>query len=308
MAHPTIISFGSINMDLVIRAPRLPRPGETVAGTTFFTAAGGKGANQAAAAAKLGAHSIMVGRVGDDSYGKDALKALHSAGVDTSYVITDTTTSTGIALITVDEKGENIITIARGANGHINHEDVGQLKTLLPSAQALLLQLECDIEYVTSAARAAKDAGVDVIFDPAPACDAVTDELISLSTVITPNTTEAGILLGREIVTKSDAETAAKEFCARGATHAVVKLGSNGAVWCHANTCTFIPAFSVEAIDSVAAGDAFSAALAVARAEEKDMLTALTFASAAGALKVTKRGAQPGLPLREEVDSFIHRF
>jgi ribokinase len=305
MSQPTIISFGSINMDMVIRAPRLPRPGETVAGTTFFTAAGGKGANQAAAAAKLGAHSIMVGRIGDDSFGKDAHKALQSAGVDTSYIQTDSTTSTGVALITVDENGENIITIARGANGKINHEDVSRLRSLLPQAHALLLQLECDIEYVTAAARAAFDAHVDVIFDPAPACDAVTDELISLSTVITPNTTEAGILVGRDIATRSDAEAAAKELCARGATHAVVKLGGDGAIWCHNGTCTNIPAFPVQAIDSVAAGDAFAAALAVARTEGKDMPDALTFASAAGALKVTKRGAQPGLPLRAEVDAFL---
>lgn len=292
-------------MDLVVRAPRLPKPGETVAGTEFMTVPGGKGANQAVGAACLGATSLMVGRIGGDVYGEIALHALRDAGVVTDHIVTDTTTTTGVALITVNDAGENCITIAPGANGTFSEKDVARFTALLSTADVALLQLECALIHVHAAARAAKDAGVPVIFTPAPLSSDIPqdmiDSIIAASHIVVPNTTEAECLTGRACATYEDACAAAKEICVRGATHTVITRGGEGAVWCDGTECVDIPAVPVEAVDTVGAGDAFCAALAVAYAEKKPMRDALMFATAAAAWNVRYHGAQAGMPQRTDV-------
>ena len=301
----TVIVFGSINMDLVAKAPRLPLPGETLVGHDFFTAPGGKGANQAVALARLGGSTQIVGRVGGDRFGSELLSSLQTSGVQTDNVLVDKATTSGVALITVEDAGENQIIIVPGANGRVNETDVERLTKLLPGARALLLQFELPISAVVLSAQAARKAGVPVILDPAPAQLDVPVELYSLVDIITPNATEAGQMVGFPVNEPESATTAANVLLQRGVGTAIVKLGAEGVVCATKEETFFIPAFSVSAVDTVAAGDAFNGGLATALAEGLPLRQAVVWGAAAGALASTKPGAQSSMCDRATFDAFL---
>lgn len=300
----SIIVFGSINMDLVTKTPRLPVAGETLTGYEFFTAGGGKGANQAVAAARLGISTQMVGRLGNDDFGRQLLRHLQAAGVQTDGVLVDETTSSGVAVITVDDAGENNIIIIGGANGRLNETDVERLRSRLPGAAALLMQLEIPMATVQLAAQVAHSAGVPVILDPAPAQD-IPDDLYPLIDIITPNQLEASQLVGFPVDGQEAARQASAELQQRGVSTVIVKLGDRGVFCATAEETFFVPAFSVQAVDTVAAGDAFNGALAVALAQGRLLREAVVWGAAAGALSATKAGAQPSLPDRETFEAFL---
>lgn len=300
----SIIVFGSINMDLVTKTPRLPIAGETIKGHEFFTAGGGKGANQAVAVAKLGIPTQLVGRLGDDDFGRQLLRHLQSAGVQTEGVLVDETTSSGVAVITVDDAGENHIIIIAGANGRLNETDVERLRSRLSGAAALLMQLEVPMPTVQLAAQAAHSAGVPVILDPAPAQD-IPRELYPLIDIMTPNQLEASQLVGFPVDGQEAAAKASAELQQRGVSTVMVKLGDRGVFCATTEETFFVPAFSVQAVDTVAAGDAFNGALAVALAQGRPLREAVVWGAAAGALSATKAGAQPSLPDRKTFEAFL---
>lgn len=224
----SIIVFGSINIDLVATVPRLPNPGETLLGHNFVQVPGGKGANQAVALARLGIPTHMVGRVGTDSFGSELLYNLQNSGVETENVSIDENVSSGVAAIAVDDRGENQIIVIPGANGRVNQEDVERLSDLLPNSTAILLQFEIPLAAVVAAAKAAHQAGVKVILDPAPAQSHVPDELYSLVDIITPNEVEAGQLVGFPVNNEESAKAASAVLLQRGVKCAIVKLGAKG--------------------------------------------------------------------------------
>lgn len=300
------IVFGSINLDLVAKTPRLPVPGETLRGHEFFTAPGGKGANQAVALARLGVSTQMVGRVGDDSFGSELLSSLKAAGVKTECVLVDETVSSGVALISVDDAGENQITIVPGANGSINCTDIDCLKTLFPDACALLMQFEIPMRSILLAAQAAKQAGIKAILDPAPATT-MPAELYPLVDIITPNATEAAQLVGFPVNEVDAATASAQILLQRGAGCAIVKLGAQGAVCVTPEEIFFVPAFAVTTVDTVAAGDAFNGGLAAALIEGLPLRQAVVWGAAAGALAATKSGAQSSMPTRDTLIAFLQQ-
>ena len=301
----TVIIFGSINMDLVARTPRLPVPGETLLGRDFFTAPGGKGANQAVALARLGVPTKMVGRVGGDSFGSELLGSLQAAGVQTAHVLVDEAASSGVAAIAVDDAGENQIIIIPGANGRVNETDVERLTRVLPGAIALLIQFEIPMSAVLLAAQAARQASVQVILDPAPAQLEVPAELYGLIDIITPNEIEAGQLVGFPVDGLESATEAAAILLQRGVKTAIIKLGAQGAVCATKEETFFVPAFPVSAVDTVAAGDAFNGGLAAALALGLPLRQAVVWGAAAGALASTKPGAQSSMCDRTTFDAFL---
>ena len=299
------IVFGSLNMDLVARTPRLPVPGETLLGKDFFTAPGGKGANQAVAIARLGVPTQMVGRVGKDSFGRELLTSLQSSGVQTEGILVDEAASSGVAVITVDDAADNHIIIIAGANGCVNQEDVERLTHLLPRAATLLLQLEIPLPSVLRAAQAAQQVGCRVILDPAPACLDFPTELYPLVDIITPNEIEAGQLVGFPVNRPEAAAEAVSILCQRGVNTAIVKLGAQGVFWGNSKEAFFVPAFPVQPVDTVAAGDAFNGGLAAAIVQGCSLKEAIMWGAAAGALSTTKAGAQPSLPDCDTLDAFL---
>lgn len=300
----TVLVFGSINMDLVARSPRLPTPGETLTGHNFFTAPGGKGANQAVAAARLGTATKMIGRVGSDVFGGDLRTSLENAGVQTDAVSTDEGSS-GVALITVDDAGENTIVIVPGANGNVGQEDVARLERLLDDASVLLLQLEVPMPAVVAAAKAGHAAGATVVLDPAPAPEELPAELYPFIDIITPNEVEAGQLTDMTVRGPADAARAAKVLRQRGVTTAIVKLGARGVYCEHPDGHFHVPAFDVTAVDTVAAGDAFNGGVATGLVVGHDLRTAVRWGAATAALSVTKEGAQQSMPNRDTFDTFL---
>lgn len=301
-----IVSFGSINMDLVVRAPHLPKPGESLIGRTFYTAPGGKGANQAVAVARLGAHSIMIGRVGEDVFADTLRASLRSYGVDADHVATATGQPSGVALITVDDNAENNIVIVPGANGAFTDDDLTRTEQALQGASALLVQLEVPLDKVIAAMECAKRLGVKVILDPAP-IRPLPEAIYQAVDVITPNETEASALVGFVVDKPEAAARAAQTLFERGVKTAVIKMGSKGAYWQHAGQDGhFVPAFKVKAIDTVAAGDAFNGGLALALSENRPFAEAIRWGCATGALSTTKAGAQPSMPTRAEVEQLLH--
>ncbi|MBN3888905.1 MAG: ribokinase [Nostoc sp. JL31] len=301
----SIIVFGSINIDLVATTPRLPVAGETLLGEDFFKVSGGKGANQAVALAKLGIPTQILGRVGADDFGTELVNNLQASGVQTDNIFVDETVSSGVAIITVSQTGENQIVVIPGANGRVNQEDVERLSHFLPEATALLLQLEIPITAVVAAAKAAKGANIKVIFDPAPAQSNLPDELYPLVDIITPNEVEAAQLVGFPVNGEEEAAKAAAVLLQRGVKCAIVKLGAKGVFCATAEEKFFVPAFSVHAVDTVAAGDAFNGGLAAALFEGFPLHQAVVWGAAAGALTATKPGAQTSLPDRFTFDTFL---
>ncbi|MBD1876456.1 ribokinase [Nodosilinea sp. FACHB-131] len=299
----TIHVFGSLNMDLVCRTPHLPQPGETILGTQFETLPGGKGANQAVAAARLGAPTTMVGRVGEDDFGHQLIQGLQKAGVDASGVAVDGEASTGVAAIAVDSAGQNTIVVVPGANGQISDGDVDRLTARLRPGDLVLLQFEVPLPLVIVAAQAAKAQGATVIVDPAPARTDLPPEFIRTVDILTPNQVEASQLTGLAVTDVATAIEAAQQLVQRGVAIAIVKLGEMGVVVAENHRTFHQPALPVKAVDTVAAGDAFNGGLAVGLAEAMELEEAVQFANAVAAAAVMVPGAQPSLPERSGVDA-----
>jgi ribokinase len=302
----SICVVGSLNMDLVIRTPYLPAPGETVSGGPFATHPGGKGANQAVAAARLGAAVAMVGRVGGDAFGARLRTELEQAGIDTRQVCTLPEATSGVALIAVEAGGQNSIIIAPGANGELTPTDIEAASPTIRAARVLLLQLEIPLPAVQRAAELAHSAGTLVLLNPAPAQPLPADLLAQVDYLL-PNEPEAALLLGADSLSDADAAVAAQRLCAQtGVGGVVMTLGAQGAVLAQAQTAPqSVPSHPVNVVDTTAAGDAFVGAFAVALAEGQTPTEALHRGTAAGALAVTHAGAQPSLPTRSAVAELL---
>lgn len=302
----SVLVLGSINTDLVIRGPRLPRPGETVLEGEFFQAAGGKGANQAVAAARAGKEQVVfLATVGDDSYGRQSLDGLRREGIDCRWIRVVPNVTTGVALILVDPQGENLISVAGGANLALTPEFVDAVpEEVFASAKVCLASLETPAATVLRFLRRARRAGVPTILNPAPALARQQAEpLLKLADVLTPNEHEVATLAECEADSQGSAVAAAAVLQVAGAKSVVVTLGANGSVVVEQNRPPVaIPAMSVTAVDTTAAGDAFSGALAVGLSEGTSLADAARFATIAAGLAVTKAGAQPSLPSRAEIE------
>ncbi len=302
MPEPRIVVVGSSNTDLVVPAPRLPAAGETVLGGDLMLAAGGKGANQAVAAARLGGHVTFVACIGTDMFGQGALSTLRTEGLDLGCVRQTEDAPSGVALIVVDAAGHNLIAVAPGANSRLRPEDVAAAQRAIAGASVVLLQLETPLETVLAAAQAGRQAGALVVLNPAPA-QPLPDALYRAVDVLTPNETEAALLTG-----ESTPDAAANALLQRGPRIVLVTLGEAGVLEAEAgHPLRRLPAFPVAAVDTTAAGDAFCGALAVALARGLGLAGAVRYAQAAAALSVTRRGAQPSLPRAAEVDAFLSR-
>ena len=301
-SSPRVVVVGSVNMDVVARVETLPRPGETLAGRELVTNPGGKGANQAVAAARLGAEVSFVGRVGADGFGVDLRRTLEEAGVDCRQLETISGVASGTALIHVDRHGENAITVIPGANACLTPRDIKEARPVIEEADVILLQLEIPLETAVAVIDEAHDLGVPVILDPAPAPRTVDGRLCRVD-VLTPNETEATALTGDA---STSAEATAEALRRAGAHHVVLKRGAAGAVVLdESGTISSVPAFSVSPVDTTAAGDAFTAALAVRWASGVPLAQAVRFGCAAGALATTKIGAQSAMPRYDEVLSLL---
>lgn len=303
---PLVTVVGSLNTDLAVRAPKLPERGETVLGGSFAVFPGGKGANQAVAAARLGASVVMVGRVGDDAFGGQLREGLAQEGIDVTHVRATEGTASGVALITVDPAGHNTIVVASGANMRLTTADVDAAGAAIAGSQILLLQLEVPADVVAHAAALAKRSGCRVVLDPAPAppSGSLPGDLYRNLYVINPNEVEARTLTGIEVTDDQGASAVARRLLELGCQAAVIKRGAQGAFLATDAARETVPGIPVRAADSTAAGDAFAGALAVALAEGRELTGAVRFANAVGALSVTRMGAQPSMPRREELEAF----
>jgi ribokinase len=295
-----IVVVGSANTDLFVRIPTLPRPGETVTGGTFFTARGGKGANQAVAAARAGGAVTLIACLGDDAFGDETLAALAAEGIAVHAVRRMPQTPSGVALILVDERGENSIAVAPGANALLAPEHAVPNAEQLTPADVLVAQLETPLETVLAAVRAARGAGARVILNPAPARE-LPDELLQLVSVLTPNEAEASRLTGRSIADRHAHKDVATALLQRGVGAVAITLGAAGAYVATRESHEIVVGHRVEARDTTGAGDVFNGALAVALAEGMPLADAVRFANAAAAISVTRDGAQPSAPHRSEI-------
>jgi ribokinase len=296
-----ILVIGSSNTDMVIQAPYLPTAGETVLGKKFVMNPGGKGANQAVAAARLGGNVSFLGKLGEDLFGQQAIANLQREGISTDYLLVDPNHASGVALITVDKQGENTIVVASGANMALTEAEILQSQEAIAQAKLILLQLEIPLDTVELAVKIASELGKTIILNPAPAFP-LTDSLLSRVTILTPNQTEAKILTGIEVDSPSTARLAAQQLYKRGVANVIITLGKEGAYLFNEQVAQLIPSYTVEAVDTTAAGDTFNGALAVALSEGQEMVEAVKFANLAAAVSVTRLGAQSSLPLRQEVE------
>ena len=296
MSQPSIIVVGSSNTDMIIRLDRIPRPGETILGGEFATAAGGKGANQAVAAARAGGDVNFIAKVGRDMFGDQAVAGFKKEGICTDHVSRDDSQPSGVALIFVAKDGENSIAVASGANGELSPADVGKAKKIFAGSGLL--------NTVQAAADLATQAGVDVILNPAPA-RALPATLLKKISMITPNETEAELLTGIKVNSDAAASKAADKLLARGVKTVIITLGSRGAFVAGGGVRKLVPGFKVKAVDTTAAGDTFNGALAVALVEGKSLEDAVRFANAAAAISVTRLGAQTSVPTRREIEKLL---
>jgi len=301
---PQIVVVGSSNMDLVVKSPRIPVPGETILGGDFLMVPGGKGANQAVAAAKLGARVFFVARLGNDLFGRKSLENFRLEGVDTTYVALTSEAPSGVALITVDEAGNNAIVVAPGANARLSVEDVRRAEAQIRSAGAVVAQLEVPLATVQCAAEIAEEAGVPFVLNPAPA-QQLGPGLLAKVAVLTPNETEARILTEIEVTDDSSARKAARALLSAGVKAVILTMGSKGFLLADGNTTESVPALQVKAVDATAAGDAFTGSLALGLAQSRSLRDAALFANRVAAFSVTRLGAQPSMPTRKELEEFI---
>lgn len=299
-----ILVIGSFMMDLVVRTNRFPQTGETIIGSSFSKFPGGKGANQAVAAARLGAEVTMVGKVGTDPFGDEFLTTLKAEGINTAYILRDTQHPTGVGSITLDQQGSNRIIVVPGANLHYNISELDNTKKLIKASNILIVQLEMDLNMIAEAVSYASSVQVPVILNPAPA-QMLSDEILQNVTYLTPNETEVEILTGIKVLTKEDAEAAGRVLLQKGVQNVVITLAEKGAIIVNSTGSHYVTSFKVNPVDTVAAGDAFNGALAVELISGKSLKEAVEFANAVGALTVTREGAIPSLPNREEIEAFI---
>ncbi len=296
----SILVVGSSNTDMVIKADHLPLPGETILGGIFFINPGGKGANQAVAAARLGGTVSFICKTGNDIFGRQSVQLFKEEGIDTSLIQSDPTNPSGVALITVDKNAENCIVVASGANASLMPHDLAKAKTIIADAGIVLMQLEIPMETVEFVASVAAANDVMVVLNPAPACNLSAGLLQNIS-VITPNKTEAEMLSGIAITSRETAVAAANLIRDKGVEVVIITLGSKGALVVTNSIAEMIDAPQVEAIDTTAAGDVFNGALAVALSEKRSIIDAVTFACHAAAISVTRMGAQSSAPYLHEV-------
>lgn len=295
-----IIVIGSSNTDMVIKSRKLPLPGETILGGTFLMNPGGKGANQAVAAARLGGNVTFVTKIGDDVFGNEALSGFNAAKIDTRFIVRDPKNPSGVALINVDEDGENSIVVASGANGTLVPADIRNEIFETTRQDIFLMQLEIPVETVKYVAEKASARGSRVILNPAPACW-LSDSLFKNLFLITPNETEAGMLTGFEVFDESSAREAAELLRNKGVQNVVITMGGAGAFILSGSVSMMVPGIAVKAVDTTAAGDIFSGAMAVAISEGKDIVSTVTFANKAASISVTRMGAQASAPYRNEI-------
>ncbi|MFC5408748.1 ribokinase [Larkinella bovis] len=296
-----ILVIGSSNTDMVVKSQKLPAPGETVIGGKFLMNPGGKGANQAVTAARLGGAVTFVAKVGNDVFGKQAVQQFQREKINVRYVVTDGEYASGVALINVDAQGENCISVAPGSNSRLKPSDVEPALDSIGDSAFVLLQLEIPLETVAYAIRRCSEKGLRVLLNPAPAQALPTDLLASLY-LITPNETEAERLTGIRVTTLATAEQAAQKLREMGVANAIITLGAKGAYLCTESVSKLIPAPPVTATDTTAAGDCFNGSLAVALAENQPLEQAVAFACKAASISVTRMGAQSSIPYRREVD------
>lgn len=308
MQQPKVTVLGSANVDLVIRAERMPNRGETLIGETFDIFTGGKGFNQATAAARLGAEVTLIGRIGDDPFAEVLRSAIESEQIDNRFVKTDTESGTGIATIVVEPDGDNSIIVVPRANMRITPADIDEAKDCIANADVLLLQLETPIDASERAAEIAKANDTIVILDPAPARP-LPPSLLSQVDILTPNATEAALLSGHAVNTLEarivTAEALQTQIATDGHSAVVLTLGEQGVLLYTPTQSTHVSALSVDAVDTTGAGDAFSGALATALANGNDLLEAVKFATAAGAAAVTVLGATPSMPTHEKIEAIL---
>ncbi len=300
-AHHQITVIGSINTDMVVRTPMLPKPGQTIVGGEFFMTAGGKGANQAVAAARLGAKVAMVGKVGADVFGDSAIDRLESEGIDTSLVSREGERPSGVALISVDDSGENHIVVAPGANESVDCEHIERAFTEIPHASLVLLQLEIPLKAVKHAVTLARKKECRIILDPAPARQ-LPSSLVAGAYLLTPNETEAEILTGINVSDENSASEAAAGLLAAGATNVAITLGAGGVLLATGENTRLFPALDVNAVDTTAAGDCFNGSLAVALTRGLSLENSVEFACRAASIAVTRLGAQEAMPYASELD------
>lgn len=300
MTKPNILVIGSSNTDMVIKADHLPSAGETILGGEFFMNPGGKGANQAVAAARLGGSVTFICKTGNDIFGRQSVQLFEEEGIDISYLISDPKSPSGVALITVDKEAENCIVVASGSNATLSREDLAKAQAAIEQAAIVLLQLEIPIPTVAHVAAAAFKAGGLVVLNPAPACD-LPEELYPHIYIITPNRKEAEMLSGVKVTDLDSAAEAARVIMNKGVKNVVITLGKSGALILNEEGRSHIPAIPVEALDTTAAGDVFNGALVVALAENKNLVAATEFACRASAIAVTRLGAQSSAPYRREL-------
>ena len=300
-----IVVVGSLNMDLVVKIPRIPSPGETLLGGEFKTHPGGKGANQAVAAARMGGEVYMVGCTGDDAFGRELRSTLEKDGINTSGVFVHPTAATGVALIQVDSQGRNSIAVAPGANYKLTDSDVKNAFEKIGHFDILVVQFEIPMETVYAAVKLGAQTGARIIVNPAPA-QVLPPDVLSLVDYLIPNEFELATILKKSGMTKEDIHENVSQIRAFGCKNCIVTLGKDGSMIVdNAGNETHIPAYSVQAVDTTAAGDCFVGALAVGLSEDKPLAEATRFASAAASISVTREGAQPSIPAREEVQKFI---
>lgn len=302
-----ITVVGSLNIDLVGRAPRLPKPGETIVGGELAMIPGGKGGNQAVAAALLGAQVSLVGRLGGDAFAHRLLESLEGHGVSIEHVSQDTRTASGAALITVGDSGENSIVVLPGANRTLLPEHIDAARESISAADVLLLQLEIPLETVRRAVQVARGAGVKVVLNPAPARPLPPDLLLNVD-VLAPNESEAELLTGLPVDDDRSAGHSAQKILELGVGAALITLGGRGALLAARRVTQIFPAYPVNVVDTTAAGDAFLGGFAVALAEGKSLAEAAAWGNAAGALACTKLGAQSSLPTRSQVEALLDEF
>ena len=301
---PHVCVVGSTNMDLIARVPHMPQLGETLHGTSFHLGYGGKGANQAVMAAKLGARVTMVARVGHDVFGEGMLRNFEGSGIDTTFINVDPELSSGVAPIFVDDNAHNVIVIVSGANAALSPADVHAARDAIRSSSVVVCQLEVPIETTLEAFRIAKSGGALTILNPAPA-EPLPVELFSLTDICAPNETEAQGLTGLPVRTVDEAEAAARKLLSHGMRTVIVTLGERGVLYADSNGAKYLPARQVKAVDPTGAGDAFIGSLAVFIAEGLSISQAIGKANAVAALSVTHPGTQVSYPTRSEADAFI---